>query len=139
MEWVNNQTLFFFYLAFPIALERYSEHMLLCGSNDIKVVFDCLCPSQITKTYFIVLHAIKKCSHAALKIKQFNVNWGSMPKMFTPRSLTAATYITWTCWLEGKFEEWVNFKGHKDFWILLDTNNEPKQQSMMLFSIIFLL
>jgi len=74
MEWVNNQTLFFFYLAFPTALEHYCEHTLLCSGNDRRVVFDCLCPSQITRTYFIALYAIKKCGHAALKIKQFNVN-----------------------------------------------------------------
>lgn len=77
---VSNQTLFFFSLAFPTALECYSEHMLLCSGNDIKVVFDCLCPSQITKTDFIALHVIKNHSHASLKIKHFTVNWAACLK-----------------------------------------------------------
>lgn len=119
MEWVNNQTLFFFYLAFPIALECYSEHRLLCSGNDTKSCVWLPVPFTNHEKLFHGAPCHQKMQPCSTKNKQFSVNRGRMPRMFAQRSLTAGTWVTWTCWLEGKFEEQLNFEDHNDFQILL--------------------
>lgn len=61
----------------------------------------------------------QKMQPCSTKNKQFSVNRGRMPRMSAQRSLTAGTWVTWTCRLEGKFEEQLNFEDHNDFQILL--------------------